>query len=130
MPCSPCHLILTFNSSQILASIDPTLSLEVRHLGGALAFIADPARIRELCSKGQVCGSARGKHIRYLELIVPLTEVSKDFTPPQRSHSGCVGEDSRTVRRGEDLLANVYSHDNGRCGAYGGSREAYFALGS
>ncbi len=99
-------------------------------MGGDLAFIADPARILELCAKGQVCGNARGRKLRYLELIVPLEEVARDFNPEKANSAGCVGEDSRTVRRGEDLLANVYSHDVRRCGAYGGSREAYFALGS
>lgn len=122
---------MTLNSSTILAQIDPTLSLEVRHLGGKLAFIADPARIQELCLREQVCASARGRNIRYLELIVPLEEVAKDYRPaldqPERSSGGITAEDSRTVRRGEDLLANVYSHDMRRCFAYGGSREAYFS---
>ncbi len=119
----------TLNSSQIISRLESISSLEVRHSSGDLAFIADSSRILDLCSKGQVCASARGRHIRYLELLVPLSEVAQDNIV-QRSHSGCVGEDSRTVRRGEDLLANTYSHDVRRCGAYGGSREAYLALGS
>ncbi len=118
-------------STEILKRLDSIDSLEVRERVEdvyVLRFIADQERIRELCGKGQVCASTRGRHIRYLELIVPLSEVSQDRPSPERSSGGCVGEDSRTVRRGEDLLANTYSHDVGRCGAYGGSREAYFAL--
>ncbi len=120
----------TLNTREILDRLESIQSLEVRHSNGDLAFIADPSRILELCKLDQVCASARGRHIRYLELIVPLSEVSQSHPHSERPSGGCVGEDSRTSRRGEDLLANTYSHDVRRCGAYGGSREAYFALGS
>ncbi len=120
---------MLLNSSQVLDHIDPDRSLDVRSSTGDLLFVADPRRIQELCQAGQVAASARGRHIRYLELIVPLDEVARAHHP-ERSYGGLIGEDSRTVRRGEDLLANVYSHDAGRCAAYGGSREAYLTLGS
>lgn len=123
----------TLSAKQILERLDSIESLEVREYAEGsmeLVRIADKDDIRDLCSKGQVCASARGQFIRYLELLVPRSELAPSSTHIERARSGCVGEDSRTVRRGEDLLANTYSHDVRRCGAYGGSREAYFALGS
>ncbi len=122
----------TLNSRQILDRIDSIDSLEVRELYGdhRLLFIADQDRVRKLCADGHVCASSRGRHIRYLELLVPLDEIDPGPNHTERAAgNGCVGEDSRTSQRGEDILANCYSHSNRRCSSYGGSREAYFALG-
>lgn len=122
---------MTISSGEVLRRIDSiTLPLQVRLCSGTreLLFLADRDRVEELCSKGQVAGSARGRHIRYLELLVPLDEVAREFHV-QRASTGCVGEDSRTVSRGEDILANNYSHNFRVCGAYAGSSKAYRSCG-
>ena len=120
---------MTLNTLQILQRIDSTTVLDIRHLGGQLAFTADFDRIRELCDAGQVCGNLRGQHLRYLELLVPLSEATPISHYIERQSSGCVAQDSRTGNYGSDVLANVYSHNMRISGAYGGSRETYLNNG-
>ncbi len=120
---------MVISSLEILNRLESIASLDVRNSSGELAFVADRDRIRELCESGYVCGSARGQKIRYLELLVPLDEVARERHLERAHSSGCVGEDSRTSKRGLDLLANTYSHDFRICGAYGGTADAYHTCG-
>lgn len=120
---------MILSALEVLNRLESIDSLDVRNSKGELAFIADRARIRELCSSGYVCAMARGQKIRYLELLVPLEEVAQKHHLERAHSSGCVGEDSRTSSRGQDILANLYSHDFRICGAYGGSPRAYYTCG-
>lgn len=115
---------------EFISKLTPATLIDVRHEDGKdLAFSADPARIRELATANQIAGIATSSRLRYAILRVPIA-ATVQIPNSERSHGGCVAEDSRTVERGRDLSALVYSHDYAVCGTWGGSAKAHRQCGA
>lgn len=119
---------MIISASQILGYVDSSSTVKVLNLEGQDAFLADFDRIRDLVDRGHVCGKVRGSKLRYLELIVPLSEATPTKAHAQRASAGCKAQDSQTTYRGRDELALTYSHAFAACASYGGSAKAYRAL--
>lgn len=63
---------------QVLAYLGDRIDvpdLPVRNPEGELLFVADAERICELAEAGQICGNMRGSRLRFVELLVPLSEI-------------------------------------------------------
>lgn len=60
---------------RVLEYVLPEISVQVVDMDGNDAFKADFQRIEQLANAGQICGKVRGSRLRYVELLVPLSEA-------------------------------------------------------
>ncbi len=107
------------SSATLLMYCDPTAIYEVCDPEKNVLFPADYQRLTELCAAGQLCAYIRGARLRWIELIVPLSEVAKPHTGKERSASGAIAQDCRTIIRGHDTMALHYDHSPRICQTYG-----------
>ncbi len=117
---------MIISAAQILAYLDPDAHVKVVDQSGQDAFLADYARICELVEQGQICGKVRGSRLKYVELLVPISETIT--TELARASIGCKAQDSTTTYKGKDDLALTYNHNFRTCASYGGNRDAYRAM--
>lgn len=78
---------MIINASHILEHVDMTSVLKVVDINGDDAFPADYDRIIELVLAAHVCGHVRGSRLKYLELLVPISEIDKPFREVEKSGS-------------------------------------------
>jgi hypothetical protein len=98
--------------------LDPGALIEVRDETRKPAELADLPRIRELVDRDHVGGIATGAKLRYLVLKVPVEQAARRSVV-ERAGFGCIGQDSRTIHSGDDVLALAYLHDFRACASYG-----------
>ncbi len=66
---------MIISASRVLEYLDITSSIKVIDMNGQDAFQATFERAKELAEASQVCGNVRGSRLRYLELLVPISET-------------------------------------------------------
>ncbi len=110
------------SSFQVLDYCDPDALFDVLDAKREIVFgHVDFVRLTELAEAGQLCAHVRGSRLRWIELIVPLSEVKPTERSRQiaRSASDAIGQDGRTIIRGHDTMALHFDHNARICRAYG-----------
>lgn len=110
------------SSFQVLAYCDPAAFFDVLNAEKRIVFGGiDFERLTELAEAGQICAYVRGARLRWIELIVPLSEVKSTERARQasRSVSDAIAQDCRTITRGHDICALDYTHNQRICQTYG-----------
>lgn len=105
----------------IPAYLTPDSIVDVYDEARTACFPKDYEAILDLCEAGQVWGSTKGARLRYVVLMVPISEMRSTERARQSAHSAsdAIAQDNRTVRRGHDITALHYDHDMRVSRAYG-----------
>ena len=83
---------MIINAVHVLDYVDQATVLKVLDVHGNDAFPADYERILDLVAAGHVCGKVRGTKLRWLELLVPLSEA----VTPKREIETAASVNART----------------------------------
>lgn len=78
---------MIISAAHVLEYVDATSVIKVIDIEGRDVFPADYERIVELATAGHVCGKVRGSKLKYLELLVPVSEAATATRQIERSAS-------------------------------------------